>query len=305
MIGRARATLYGTKPVLSIRQNPRLRFALSAGGYAFTGLLLYILFSAGIFTFPGTDALIWDRVGDEVRAGISPYHATSVGYGFHYAPPWAVLFALVSWLPASVVAAAISGLEIVALRYIAGSWLRVGYLCWFPLVAFELAGSQWNLVMAAAIAGAIRGAPEGAAVMAAAKLSPLLAIDPRQWRRVLPVAAVLVACTLPWWHLWPEWLANLSQTFGTSIAGVQLDIPFLPRLALAVPLALSGRPWARGLAAIIATPALYPISAVLLLALVPGRGHVHAREVTRCREASPRSGTGPRRRSRGRWSGCR
>ncbi len=263
-------------------------FALSAGGYVFTGVLLYVLLGSGIFGFPGTDALIWDRVGDEIRAGVSPYYTTTVGYGFYYAPPWAVALALVSWLPPTLTAIAVSGLEVLALRYIAGSWLRAGYLCWFPLVAFELAGSQWNLVMAAAIAGAIRGVPEAAAVMAAAKLSPLLAIDPRQWRRVLPIAVVLVVSTLPWWHLWPDWLGLLTATYGTSISAVQINIPLLPRLALAVALVLSGRPWARGLAAIIATPALYWVSSVLLFALIPTS-----------RVAWPKSGTAPRRPRRG------
>jgi hypothetical protein len=254
----------------------RLAFALSAAGYAFTAILLYSLFAGGIFTYPGADAFVWDRVGDEVRAGISPYYfAGQTAQGFFYAPPWAILFAALSWLPIEVTGFAVILCEVAALRYIAGSWLRVGYLCWFPLVPFELAGSQWNIVIAAAIAAAMRGRPLGAVVTAAAKFSPALAIDPRQWRQVLVPAALLVAVTLPWWHLWPEWIDQLRVSYGRSIAITQVEIPLLPRAIVALALALTGRPVLRGLAAIIAIPAIYWISPILLLALVPARSADH------------------------------
>lgn len=150
-------------------------------GYALTAVILEWGFSSGKFTIPGGDALIWDRVGDEVRAGISPYYYDAQA-SFYYAPPWAVLFAALSWLPVQVTALMMIAAEVAALRYIAGSWLRVGWCLCLPLVAFELPSSQLNLLMAAAIAAALRADPRAAVVMTAAKLSPILAIDPRQWR---------------------------------------------------------------------------------------------------------------------------
>jgi hypothetical protein len=245
-------------------------FALSAGGYVFTLGILAWGFSSGKFGMPGSDARIWDRVGDAIRSGGEVYYRSpTLSDSFWYAPPWAVLFGALSWLPVDVLALGIIAAEIAALRYIAGSWLRVGYLCWLPLVAFELPSSQINLIMAAAIAAAIRGEPRAAVVLGAAKLSPILAIDPRQWRRALPVALVLVAVTIPWLGLWPEWIRHLMSSYGANLApAATITIPFAPRLAVALALLAFRRPWARGLAAIIATPSIYWVSGVLFLALV-------------------------------------
>lgn len=272
------ATPVGHKPVDSPASYPRDwrtlgRLALSLGGYALTAGILVWGFSTNRFGIPGGDALIWDRVGDAMRAGTDIYLRTpTLSDTFWYAPPWAVAFAAVSWLPVQVMASGIIVLEVLSLRYIAGSWQRVGYFCWLPLVAFELPSSQFNLIMAAAIAAAIRGEPRGAVVMAAAKLSPILAVDPRQWRLVVPVAVVLVAVTLPWLHLWPAWVAHLASSYGADLApAATIDVPFLPRLAVAGVLLLVRRPWARGLAAIVATPSIYWVSLVMLVALVPLR----------------------------------
>jgi hypothetical protein len=247
----------------------RMGLAFSVGGYVFTAVILYSFLAFGQWQWPGDDARIWDRVGDEFRAGISPYLDPSVTAGFYYAPPWALAFGAVSWLPMPVVNLGINVLEVASLRYIAGSWLRVGYLCWLPMVALELFGAQWNLVMAAAIAAALRGEPRPAVVMAAAKLSPVLAIDWHHWRRALAVAAVLAVITLPWAGLWVEWVRKLLGAYGATTApGAQLSLPFAPRLALALGLLAVRRPWARGLAAIVATPVLYWASAVLFLGLL-------------------------------------
>jgi hypothetical protein len=253
------------------RRSVLARVWLAASGYALTAGILAWGFGSERFAIPGGDALIWDRVGDALRAGTEVYVRTpTLSDTFWYAPPWAVIFAAVSWLPVQVTAVAIIAAEVAALRYIAGSWLRVGYLCWLPLVAFELPSSQINLIMAAAIAAALRGEPRAAVVMAAAKLSPLLAIDPPQWRKVLPVAGILVALTLPWWFLWPAWVSHLTSSYGANLApGATIAVPLLPRLLVAVALLAVRRPWTRGLAAIIATPSIYWVSGVLLLGLVP------------------------------------
>ena len=244
------------------------RFALAVVGYALTLGIIAWGMSVGKFTLTPGDALIWDRVGDEIRAGISPYYAVAGSGGFYYAPPWAVLFALVSWLPVQVTALAIMAAEVASLRYIAGSWLRVGYVCWLPLVAFELPSAQVNLLMAAALAAAVRGDPRAAMVMGAAKLSPVLAIR-ENWRRAVPVALALGAVTLPVAGLWMDWIRQLGGTYGHVIAsGAQIDVPFLPRLAVALVLVATGRRWARVVGAVIATPAIYWVSAVMLLALV-------------------------------------
>src|SRR3990167_6718221 len=246
-----------------------LRLAVSLGGYAMTAGILAWGFGSGRFAIPGGDALIWDRVGDALRAGTEVYVRTpTLSDTFWYAPPWAVLFALVSWLPVQVLASVIIVCEVLSLRYIAGSWLRVGYLCWFPLVAFELPSSQFNLIMAAAIAAALRGDPRLAVAMGTAKLGPILAIRDG-WRRAVPVGLLLCAVTIPWLGLWPAWIGHLVSAYGANLApGATILIPFAPRLAVALALVLYGRPWARGLAAIIAVPSLYWVSGVMLLGLL-------------------------------------
>ena len=247
-----------------------LKFALAAGGYAFAIAAMYAFVTVGLWTYPGGDAYVWDRVGDQVRAGISPYYGLP-GFGaFYYAPPWAIGFAVVSWLPIQVVSIAILVAEVISLRYVLGSWHRVGYVAWLPLIPLELIGSQWNLVMAGAIAAAIRGEPRPAVVMAFAKLSPVLAIDAHQWRRIVPVALAIIAITLPWPGLWVDWAGRLADSYGSNIApGAQLMVPFLPRLLVAIGLLAVRRPWARGLAAIVAVPTIYWVSFLLLLALIP------------------------------------
>jgi hypothetical protein len=124
--------------------------------------------------------------------------------------------------------------------------------------------------MAAAIAAALRGDPRAALVMSAAKLSPALAIDPRAWRRAVPVAILMLAMTIPWPGLWIDWGRRLVESYDSTIApGAQLMIPFAPRLAVALALLAVRRPWARGLAAIVAVPTIYWVSFLLLLALIP------------------------------------
>ena len=91
--------------------------------------------------------------GDALRAGKVVYFP-----GFLYGPPWAVAFAAVSWLGPAPVHATILVLDVVALWTIAwGNWRRLGYILWFPLIPFEIAAGQLNLVIAAAIVAAQRG----------------------------------------------------------------------------------------------------------------------------------------------------
>jgi hypothetical protein len=99
-----------------------------------------------------------------------------------------------------------------------------------------------------------------------AKFGPLLAIDPRTWRRALPMAALAVAITLPWAHLWAQWISQLVQNIGASL-GPQFPIGLWIRIPIALALLLAVRTrWARALAATIAIPAFYWASLVILLA---------------------------------------
>jgi hypothetical protein len=247
----------------------RVRVALAAGGVAFTAIQLIVGTQMGIFPIPPGDELIWDRVGDAVWTGAPIYYnAPVLTDSFWYAPPIAVLFATVSWLPLLAQHVLFTVLRIVSLRVIAGSWVGAGIACWFPLVAFELGGGNFNLLIAAGIVAAIGRRPELATIGAFAKLGPVLALDPRDWRRVAAVAAVLLAITLPWLHLWPEYATHLAANLSTPL-GPQVPVSFPVRLVAAFVLLLVVRAaWARALAATLAIPAFYWGSLVILIAPV-------------------------------------
>lgn len=245
----------------------RLVLALALGGVAFTAIQLIVGSQAGLFPIPGGDELIWDRVGDAIWSGAPIYYLAPVPTdSFWYAPPVAVLFGLTSWLPVVAQHWLFTVLKVLSLRVIGGSWVGAGIACWFPLVAFELGGGNFNLLIAAAIILAVNRRPEAAVLGALAKFGPGLAIDLRDWRRALVVLAVFVALTIPWLHLWPEWVAHLIANIGFPL-GPQIPISFPVRAvaALAILVAFRTR-WARAVAATIAIPAFYWGSLVVLIA---------------------------------------
>jgi len=236
----------------------------SFGGYAFSAVILVL---AVPLLGPGGDVVrLFDPIGDAFRAGQPIYAPAQTP--FFYAPPWALFLGAVSWLPVPLTLAAVWALNLAGLRVMAGSWLAVGWLAWFPLVSLSLLGATFNLAMAAAIyAGAVggRGSTPAAVAMAFAKVSPILVVDPRRWRSVLALSLVLVAVTLPWLSLWREWAEQLLRYAGTGV-GPTIPVPFVLRLAIAVPVWFVGRPWARALAAVLAVPAFYWESLVLFIA---------------------------------------
>ena len=243
-----------------------LRLLVSLVGYAITAGIVWWQWSAN-FAGPPPDLAIWDRVGDQVRAGISPY-ATDIPWDtlFFYSPPWALVFGATSWLPQLGQALLVGAASVLSLRYVAGSWLRVGYLGLIPLTGGELGNGSLNLVLAAAIALAVRGDGRLATFTALAKFSPILAV--RDVRRVVPVLVVATLVTVPVLGWWLDWLRLLAFTNANYAIGY--PIPFVLRLVAALGLLVvtRDRPWARVVAATIAVPALYSYSFVLLYALV-------------------------------------
>jgi hypothetical protein len=241
----------------------RVRLIASLTGYAITAFVVaWSLADHGL----APDLSVWDRVGDQVRTGISPYGENYPwGAWFPYAPPWALLFGLVSWLPLAGQALLVFGAELAALRYIAGSWLRVGYFGLFFVTGGEFANGSFNLVLAAGLLAAMRGDGRLATIGALAKLSPVLAI--REWRGPLTVLVICLIVTLPWLGLWADWLRLLADASTRSIG---YPFPPLPvRAVIAVVVLLAWRsPRAGVLAAFMAIPGLYSYSFVLLYPLL-------------------------------------
>jgi hypothetical protein len=236
--------------------------ALSLTGYAVAAAMLAVGFGSGQWPFPGGDVVdFYSRAGDALRSGGDVYLP-----GFLYGPPWAVAFAALSWLGPAAIQLVVLGLDVVALWVIAGGNLRrLGLLLWFPLIPFELAAGQLNLLIAAAIVAAQRGAAWPLAAMTLAKVWPIVALPFRDWRRFAVALAAFSLISLPWIRLWPEWVQTLIAQTSNPL-GPLVPVPFLVRAPIAIALVALQRPWSRALGAAIASPGLYWGQLVVLVA---------------------------------------
>lgn len=238
---------------------------LSIGGYLFciAGLVQGFFFYH--WAFPGIDlAVVFYPVGEAFLADQRPYTGL-----FFYGPPWAPIFGLFALAPYGLLHVAIIVLDVVGLWLIAGrSWIRLGYLAWFPLVMSELASGQLNILCAAAIVEAQRGRTWPLAVMSWAKLWPALALplrSRRSWRSFAVAAVAFGAIALPWPYLFPDWIAALLGNVADPIAPL-VPVPFLLRLPIALVLIAMQRPWTRALGAMLASPNLYWGQLVVVIA---------------------------------------
>lgn len=243
-----------------------MRIAASLGGCAIFVLIVIWGIGAGKFVKPvgGDIPTIFQPVGDAFRSG-QPVYAWK-DLPFFYAPPLVIVFAALSWLPTPVLFTSILFADVVALRYMAGGWLRVGYLLWYVVLPFEFAAGQLNIIIAAVLVAAVRGSRTALpALFALAKISPALAVNPARWRPFLAWTLLLIALTLPWWWLWAQWLEQLLRGWQTPV-GPQIPIPFLVRLPVGLLLVATRTRLGRVTGAVIATPAFYWGSLVLFLA---------------------------------------
>lgn len=241
-----------------------IKWTLSIAGYGL-GFVSLILITGGRLE-PGIDLLAYVRAGQDLLAG-RPVYVGVIGdaTAFAYAPTWAVLAAAASLLPATLLQVLVMALDVAAIRYVAGSWRAVGYIVAWPLTSFVLVAGNIDLLIAGAIVLAWRRHAGPLTLLALAKLSPALALPPDRWRQVVGTAIVCLAVTLPWLHLWPEWIAFLLQQ--PPLIRISIPIPWFFRLPVALALlVLVRRPWAAALAAVIAIPSLYLSTTVILIA---------------------------------------
>jgi hypothetical protein len=214
--------------------------------------------------WPFHDTVAYWLAGRHIVEGASVYAADGPFLAFLYGPPWAILWAPISLLPVDLVVAGLLVLQVLALRYIVGSWLVVGLVAWLPFVPRELATGNVDFLMAAAILAGIRGSGWGISLFSFAKFSPALVLigaPRREWRDAIVAGLVLVAITLPWWHLWIDWVKLLLS----DPAGGDSVIPLVARLPVVAILIALRRPWALAAAAALLTPAFHGHSVVLLL----------------------------------------
>lgn len=245
----------------------RLRFlgtVLALVGWAF-GLVTFLVLLAQNHFEIGGDLAAYLRAGDSLLAG-EPVYVGEIGGRdvFSYAPPWAVLFGVLSWVPDVVMQAGIMVLGMLCIRYVVGSWLWSGLLFYYPVAVMVLFAGNIEYLIAASIILATRGRAEPLTLMAMAKVSPILAVPPKLWRQVLITVAVAFLCTLPWLHLWPEWFEHLLRQ--PSSIDIHIGPPWYVRLPFALALLLVRRPWAPALAVVVGMPSLWLGTLVILLA---------------------------------------
>ena len=139
------------------------------------------------------------RAGDDLLAG-DPVYVGRIGEigTFSYAPPWAVLFAALAWLPDTLVFVGVMLGSLLALRYVAGSWLWCGLVLLYPVSAMVIWAGNIEFYIAAAIVLAARGHAGPLAFTALAKIAPILGVPRDGWREAAIVIGLAVAITIPW-----------------------------------------------------------------------------------------------------------
>jgi hypothetical protein len=249
-------------------QRLALRHRWVLGALAIAGALIcagQVVLWSSMGAWPFHDTICYWITGVRIREGVEVYGRATDFLTFRYAPPWAVLSVPLSFLPPGVPTVAIFFGNVLALRYICGSWRNAGLVAWLPFVPRALVTGNVDLMMAAAMWATltnVRRSGWALAFFALAKVSPaallLTANRERRWEFVIAIAG-LCAITLPVLHLWPEWWSYL---FGYT------PVPWIP-LALRIPIGLAllalRRPWAVAAGAAILTPAFYFHSMVLLI----------------------------------------
>ena len=156
------------------------------------------------------------RAGDDLIAGDAVYVGTIGEAGvFSYAPPWAVLFGVLAWVPDLAMHIGLFALSLLAIRYVVGSWLWSGLVFLYPVSVMVMLSGNIEFLIAAAIVLAARGHSGPLALTAMAKLAPALAIPRGGWREAALFVGVAILITLPWLHLWPEWIDYLLRQPST------------------------------------------------------------------------------------------
>jgi hypothetical protein len=242
--------------LVAARMPGRWRFAAAVIGAILFLTIFYFRTLSGWDV--GSDLrMIYDRAGDALREGGEVYWRDPRWNNYYYAPPLAVLFGAVSWLPLPVLHGIIVIADIACARIITGAWWSAFALGAWPIVPLEVGGGNINLMIGAAIVLAVRGGPVWPLALGSlAKLSPGMAAHPRDWRRFGLASLLLLAITIPWAGLWLDWVRLLIDAYGREI-GPMFPVPFPIRALLALGLLAMWRPWSRAAAAIVAIPAFY------------------------------------------------
>jgi hypothetical protein len=223
--------------------------------------------SDGQFGVPGGDVVSYMAAGQRLAHGAVVYAGAWNAPGtVYYAPPIIVAFGALAVLPAIPVWLALCAVDLLGLRYLAGSWRAAGLWGLVPLTAFELVGGNPNIAIVAAILMAARRSAGPLALATLVKLGPVFGLPRRGVRTFAIWMLVALAITLPWLGLWPQWLSYLLTA---PLSGAwPVIVPLIVRAPIAVVLLALRKDWARMLAACLLIPGFYIVTAYSTLILV-------------------------------------
>jgi len=208
------------------------------------------------------------------------YRGTQLGDqgAFLYSPLVAWLFLPFSWVPYDVFYAIFAAVNLAALIWLLGPELGALAILIQP-VSNEIARGNIHLLLAVAIVIGFRY-PGAWAWVLLTKVTPGIGIIWFAFRREWRSMAIAVAWTAGLValafainsDLWVRWFAMLASNVESTRPSV-LEVPVLPRLALAVGLLALGAwrdcPAIVPIAALLALPAIWTNSLAMLVAVVP------------------------------------
>jgi hypothetical protein len=223
--------------------------------------------SDGQFGVPGGDVASYLAAGQRLVHGAQVYTGAWNAPGtVYYAPPIIVAFSALSFLPAVPVWLALCAVDLLGLRYVAGSWRAAGLWGLMPLTAFELVGGNPNIAIVAVILLAARGSAGPLALATLVKLGPIFGLPLRGVRTFAIWMLVALAITIPWVALWPQWVSYLLTA---PLSGAwPVIVPLLVRAPIALVLLALRKDWARMLAACLLIPGFYIVTAYSTVILV-------------------------------------
>ncbi len=238
--------------------------------------ILGLVFLIGLAFFPHG----YDFYAYWVVDPLNPYVAESEYGAFRYAPPIALLFAPLGFLPLDAAHAVWLALRLAALWYVARGWALT--LVLLPPVWVDMAyGNVYTLYGAMIVAGYRHPAWWSFGVLT--KVTPgvglLWFLVRREWRALGLVSLVtafviLVSLAVQGAETWQAWLTMLAARNELS-PGSEIPIPLIPRLLAAIALVVWGaradRRWTVPVAVCIAMPSLWwsSLSFAPLIALWP------------------------------------
>jgi hypothetical protein len=273
------------------------RFRLPRGGFRSPGRTLtpeqrrLLWFGATVESLLVAGLILWFKGGDDWGLDawaywsvdqVHPYSQAVGSYGaFLYGPPLAQIFGILGHLPWPVFLVGWTGLLIATYAWITQRYALL-LLGLFPPAILELINGNIHLLLAAAIALGFRY-PWTWSFVLLSKITPGIGLVwfgvRREWRQLaiaLGATAAIAAVSFaiaPW--MWQEWIDLVVAEAGQPPAPKAIPIPLTIRLPIALLVVVWGartdRPWTVPVAALLAIPAMWWYSSVMLLAIIPIR----------------------------------